>query len=410
MQKERYTNIRNTSTSICAPLASEDHVVQPVIFVSPPKWHLAHTTWFFEQFVLGPNMKGYKVYNENYNYLFNSYYESIGARVLRTDRGNMTRPGTEEILKYRAYVDHAMIEFLGTGAASDVKDLIELGLNHEQQHQELLYTDIKYILGHNPLFPVYKESSSVPAEAPRKANYIEVEDDIYAIGHEGDGFCFDNEKGSHRVFLHAFRFMDRLITNGEYMEFMDAGGYKDPLLWLGEGWDWVKQNNIGSPLYWYKIDNDWWNYTLGGLKKTDPSLPVTHVSYYEADAFARWKGKRLLTEFEWEIACKKYQPAVTPRSNFMQSGTYHPSAATGHYQLLGDAWEWTNSAYLPYPFYKQEKGALGEYNGKFMVNQMVLRGGSCVTPQDHIRITYRNFFHPDERWQFTGIRLAESID
>jgi ergothioneine biosynthesis protein EgtB len=409
MEKNRFITVRNASTAICEPLAHEDHVVQPAMFVSPPKWHLAHTTWFFEQFVLIPNKKGYKVYNDSYNYLFNSYYESIGARVLRTDRGNMTRPGILEILQYRKYVDEAMLDFLSAEQSPKINELIELGLNHEQQHQELLFTDIKYILGHNPLFPVYKESSTSNKRAsPRKMNYVEVPEGIYEIGYTGEGFCFDNEKGAHKVFLHAFRYMDRLATNEEYIQFMEQGGYSNALLWLGEGWDWVKQNGITAPMYWYRMDNEWYNYTLNGLRKVDPNEPVTHISFYEADAFARWKGQRLMTEFEWEAACRKVFQDVPHDANFTDKGKLHPVLANGH-QMLGDAWEWTNSAYLPYPYYKQEKGALGEYNGKFMVNQMVLRGGSCVTPRDHIRMTYRNFFHADERWQFTGIRLAESL-
>jgi ergothioneine biosynthesis protein EgtB len=410
MLKDRYKNIRSTSAAICKPLAHEDHVVQPVVFVSPPKWHLAHSTWFFEQFILSQHKKDYKAYNSNYNYLFNSYYESIGARVLRTDRGNMTRPGVDEILAYREYVDREMQELLEKELPAGVNILIELGLNHEQQHQELLYTDIKYILGHNPLFPSYKVLSAAAAQS-RKASYKEMEEGIYEIGHKGNDFCFDNEKGVHRVFLHAFRFMDRLVTNEEYMEFIDAGGYNNALLWLGEGWDWVKKENITAPMYWYKIDNEWYNYTLGGLSKVEKDAPVTHVSFFEADAFARWKGKRLLTEFEWEAACRKYNKEIAAHANFSQSEKLHPCAAQkDDLQMMGDAWEWTNSAYLPYPYYKQEKGALGEYNGKFMINQMVLRGGSCVTPRDHIRISYRNFFHPEERWQFTGIRLAENIE
>jgi ergothioneine biosynthesis protein EgtB len=409
-QTGRYSAIRKASVDICKPLSHEDHVVQPAAFVSPPKWHLAHSTWFFEHFILSKNKKGYKAFNESYNYLFNSYYDSAGSRVLRTDRGNITRPGVEEILQYRAYVDEQVGTLLETGVPEEAAAFIELGLHHEQQHQELLYTDIKYILGHNPLFPQY-HAPALRAETPvRPAAFIDMNEGIYGIGYDGDGFCFDNEKGRHKVFLHAFRFMDRLITNGEYLGFMEDGGYDNALLWLAEGWDWVKQNRAASPLYWYKIDNNWYNYSLSGLLKVNESAPVTHVSYYEADAFARWKGKRLLTEFEWEAACSARYREIPSHSNFADKRALSTSAAhEGDDQLLGNAWEWTSSAYLPYPYYKQATGALGEYNGKFMVNQMVLRGGSCVTPRDHMRITYRNFFHPDERWQFTGIRLAESI-
>lgn len=407
MLKEKYLRIRNASAGICAPLTTEDHVVQPVVFVSPPKWHLAHTTWFFEQFVLVPNNKSYKIFNKDYNFLFNSYYESVGNRVLRTDRGNITRPGVAEVLQYRSYVDEAMMNLMSTELQPEVMNIIELGLNHEQQHQELLYTDIKYILGHNPLLPAYTTMPNIKSNL-RKENYVEVREGIYEIGYTGNGFCFDNEKGVHKIFLHAFHYMDRLITNAEYLEFMDAGGYSNPLLWLAEGWDWVKMNNIKSPMYWYYMDNDWHHYTLGGQKKIDHYAPVTHISFYEADAYARWAGKRLLTEFEWEVACKLKHAGIPGEANFADQGILEPQSSS-HDQLFGDVWEWTNSAYLPYPWYKQEKGALGEYNGKFMINQMVLRGGSCVTPRDHIRSTYRNFFHADERWQFTGIRLGENI-
>lgn len=407
----RYNAIRNATTAVCKPLTYEDHVVQPVIFVSPPKWHLAHSTWFFENFILSKHKKGYKVFNENYNYLFNSYYESEGKRVLRTDRGNITRPGVEEILRYRAYVDEQMRLLLETSVPEEAAAFIELGLNHEQQHQELLYTDIKYILGHNPLFPPYHAPALRVEAAARPAAFIDMNEDIYEIGYDGNDFCFDNEKGRHKVFLHAFRYMDRLATNGEYLEFMEAGGYDDALLWLAEGWDWVNENKVNAPLYWHKMDGEWYNYTLAGLLKVDEAAPVTHVNYFEADAFARWKGKRLLTEFEWEAACSVRHKVIPSHANFADKGILTTSVAgEGDDQFLGNAWEWTSSAYLPYPYYKQAKGALGEYNGKFMVNQMVLRGGSCVTPRDHMRITYRNFFHADERWQFTGIRLAESIE
>lgn len=407
MLKEKYLFIRKATTAICSLLSVEDHVVQPVLFVSPPKWHLGHSTWFFEQFVLVPYNKSYEPFNRNYNYLFNSYYESVGKRVLRTNRGNITRPGIEEVLQYRSYVDEAMMDMLQAELPAEILRIIELGLNHEQQHQELLYTDIKYILGNNPLLPAYTTTHENTGH-PRKEDYIEVKEGIYEIGYSSNGFCFDNEKGAHKVFLHAFRYMDRLITNGEYLEFMDAGGYSNSLLWLAEGWDWVQMNNVHSPMYWHLTENDWHYYTLGGLKKIDHYAPVTHISFYEADAYARWSGKRLLTEFEWEAACQLKHEDIPADSNFVDAGILTPRSAR-HDQMLGDAWEWTNSAYLPYPYYKQEKGALGEYNGKFMINQMVLRGGSCVTPRDHIRITYRNFFHPDERWQFTGIRLAENI-
>jgi ergothioneine biosynthesis protein EgtB len=388
--------------------------VQPIADVSPPKWHLGHTTWFFETFVLA-RLPAYRVFHPDYNFLFNSYYESIGARVIRTNRGNMTRPAVKDLFAYRAYVDSAMVYFLESDQADtcEVQELVELGLNHEQQHQELLVTDIKYILGNNPLFPVYRSrpvllSDGADQRLPAET-YTEVPEGVYPIGYDGKGFYFDNEKGLHRVFLHPFRISNRLVTNAEYLEFIQDGGYTQFIHWLQEGWEWVKAQQIQSPLYWHLIDGQWFQYTLHGLEKLSPLEPVTHLSYYEAEAFARWKGKRLPTEFEWEVACQQQNPALA-EGNFLESGRLHPAPVReGHHQLFGDVWEWTNSAYLPYPYYQKAEGALGEYNGKFMINQMVLRGGSCATPQSHIRATYRNFFQPDKRWQFTGVRLAESL-
>ncbi|MBC7922600.1 MAG: ergothioneine biosynthesis protein EgtB [Ferruginibacter sp.] len=408
--KERYQRVRRQSARICQPLEEEDYVVQPTGDVSPPKWHLGHTTWFFETFILS-RQPGYRVFHPDYNYLFNSYYESIGARVVRTDRGNMSRPAVRDIYAYRAHVDEAMANFLESEAAetTEVRNLVELGFQHEQQHQELLVTDIQYILGHNPLFPVY---APLPpsAESPEDAleTYSGVSEGVYPIGYGGDGFCFDNERGVHNVFLHPFRVANRLVTNGEYLQFMADGGYADFSHWLQEGWAWVKQNQVQAPLYWHK-DQHWHHYTLHGPERVDPSAPVTHVSFYEADAYARWKGKRLPTEFEWEVACRQLNGEEI-KGNFLESNLLHPTPGrAGDNQFFGDVWEWTNSAYLAYPYYQKPDGALGEYNGKFMINQMVLRGGSCATPRSHIRATYRNFFHPDKRWQFTGIRLAESI-
>jgi ergothioneine biosynthesis protein EgtB len=412
--KERFQHIRQQTIQLCNPLQEEDYVVQPIADVSPPKWHLGHTTWFFETFILS-RVPGYQVFHPDYNFLFNSYYESIGARVIRTNRGNMTRPAVKDIFAYRAHVDQAMDDFLESELADnrEVQELVKLGLHHEQQHQELLVTDIKYILGNNPLFPPYRSRpADMTAEAQAslpEAFYTEVPEGVYSIGYNGEGFCFDNEKGVHRVFLHAYRISNRLVTNGEYLEFIEDGGYTHFIHWLQEGWEWVKTEQIRSPLYWHAIDGQWWNYTMHGLEKVNPSEPVTHLSYYEAEAFARWKGKRLPTEFEWEVACRQIN-ADRFVGNFMESGRLHPaSVRDGLNQLFGDVWEWTNSAYLPYPYYQKAEGALGEYNGKFMINQMVLRGGSCATPQSHIRATYRNFFQPDKRWQFTGVRLAEYL-
>ncbi|MGE8536189.1 MAG: ergothioneine biosynthesis protein EgtB [Chryseobacterium sp.] len=379
---KKYSEIRNHSVEICSPLEIEDYVVQPIVDVSPPKWHLGHTTWFFETFILQPNFPGYEVFDPQYNFVFNSYYETIGARVIRTDRGNLSRPSVSDVFKYREYVDQKMDEFLQNGYLTEsLESLLELGLNHEQQHQELLLTDIKYILGHNPLFPAYKKENTSKKETAGNFEMISFPEGIYEIGFKGEGFCFDNELGRHKVYLNDFKICSQLVTNKEYLEFIEAGGYEDFRHWHAEGWDWVKQNNAKSPLYWHCIDGKWMNYTLNGLQEIDLEEAVCHISFFEASAFASWKGKRLPTEAEWEVA-------------------------SAHLEW-GKRWEWTNSAYLPYPGYKKEAGAVGEYNGKFMVNQMVLRGASAATPHGHSRNTYRNFFQTHLQWQFTGIRLAQ---
>lgn len=406
----RFRSLRRTTEQICQPLQNEDFVVQPVVDVSPPKWHLGHVTWFFENFILAEYLPDYQLFDERLNYIFNSYYESQGPRILRSNRGNLTRPTTETVLEYRQHVDEHM-ELLLTinGEDPELLKLLEVGLQHEQQHQELLMTDIKYILGNNPLFPVYNEEQFYRnGYQPQRAKFIPISEGIFEIGHRGSGFCWDNEQSLHKVFLHDFEIQDRLITNGEYLEFMLAGGYRQHEHWLMEGWEWVKGLEVKAPLYWFEQNGTWYNYTMSGLQKVDPDLPVTHVSYYEADAYARWRGMRLPTEFEWEAACRQLHPAIPENRNFLETGNYHPIAQKSAYddQFLGNTWEWTSSAYLPYPSYPRFKGALGEYNGKFMVNQMVLRGGSCATPESHMRISYRNFFHADKRWQFTGIRLA----
>jgi ergothioneine biosynthesis protein EgtB len=380
--QEQYVNVRNRSVQICKPLKIEDYVVQPVVDVSPPKWHLGHTTWFFETFILKLNVDDYIEFNTDYNFVFNSYYETVGSRVIRTDRGNLSRPSVEDVYKYRAHVDKAMQKLLTNDVKKGLKDLIILGLNHEEQHQELLCTDIKYILGHNPLFPAYLEHDGYDTNMIEKSTrYISIPAGIYDIGHEGESFCFDNELGRHKVYLAEYEIADLLVTNREYIEFMNAGGYSDFRHWHAEGWDWVKNNKVQAPMYWYWIDDDWYNYTVYGLKPVDMNAPVCHISFYEAAAFAAWMNMRLPTEFEWEVAARKFN--------------------------WGMRWEWTDSAYLPYPGFIKAPGAIGEYNGKFMVNQMVLRGASEVTPPGHSRITYRNFFHPYLRWQYTGIRLAK---
>ncbi|TRX48586.1 ergothioneine biosynthesis protein EgtB [Fulvivirga sp. M361] len=409
--RERYLQVRNQSEQICSPLTAEDHVVQPIVDVSPPKWHLGHTTWFFETLVLAQNDPDYNVFDDNYGFLFNSYYETVGARTIRTDRGNLTRPTVKEILEYRSYVDEKMEGFLEKVEDPEVLELIELGIQHEQQHQELLFYDIKYILGNNPLFPVYVSNYISPCTTElSSANDLIIEEGVYQIGHQEENFHFDNEKGVHNVFLHSCALQDRLITNKEYIEFIEDGGYSDFRFWLSEGWDWVKQNAIKAPFHWHFKEGDWFMYSLnGGLVKVDLFAPVIHISFFEADAYAKWSGLRMPTEFEWEVACNQYG-TIDKQTNFMESNHYAPvSPLNGNNQLYGDVWEWTSSAYRPYPYYKAPEGAVGEYNGKFMVNQMVLRGGSCATSRTHIRNTYRNFFHPHLRWMFSGVRLAKDL-
>lgn len=409
---EKFRSVRNQSVSLCEPLKAEDYVVQPIIDVSPPKWHLAHTTWFFEALILEEYNKNYQVFDADYGYMFNSYYESVGERVLRPNRGFMTRPTIDAVMDYRRHIDEHMEAFVMTLSDMDVRilDVLEIGLNHEQQHQELLLTDIKYILGHNPLFPAYKAQSKLQPQSSRASGFLQVNEGLYDIGHQSHQFCYDNELGVHKVYLQDFEVMDRLVTNGDYLEFIEAGGYQEFQWWYSEAWDWVNNNDIKAPHYWHKVATEWHSYTLSGFEKVDLSEPVTHVSQYEADAYARWKGLRLPTEFEWEIASRIHSPEIQASSNFVEDKRFGPTVKPeGNYQLYGDCWEWTNSSYLPYPYFKTDEGALGEYNGKFMINQMVLRGGSCATPRDHIRPTYRNFFHPHLRWQFTGIRLARHI-
>jgi len=378
--EERFKHVRDRSVALCAPLRVEDHVVQPSVDVSPPKWHLGHTTWFFEEFILG-DVPGYGLFDPDMAFMFNSYYETVGKRVLRADRGNMTRPSLDEVHAYRAHVDMQMISLLNSGKASpEMLRIVVLGLNHEEQHQELLVTDLKYILGHNPLFPAYGVFEESRTE-PTGGTFISIKGGSRRIGFEGKGFSFDNEHGRHSVHLEDLSISDRLVTNGEYMEFMEAGGYKDFNHWHSEGWQWVQDNNVVAPMYWHSIEGTWHQYTLQGLEPVDPSFPVCHISFFEAFAFAEWKGMRLPTEQEWEAASAQFN--------------------------WGQRWEWTHSAYLPYPGYTRVPGALGEYNGKFMVNQMVLRGGSVATAPGHSRATYRNFFHPHLRWQYTGLRLVQ---
>jgi ergothioneine biosynthesis protein EgtB len=380
LHKNKFKEVRLQTEVICKPLETEDYSVQPIVDVSPPKWHLAHTSWFFEEFVLNNYVKDYKKFDEDFSYLFNSYYNNAGERVLRPNRGLMTRPTVKKVYAYRKHVTDAIIDLLTKDNSDIVLDIIEIGIHHEQQHQELLAYDIKYILGQQPTFPKYTNSFPLKAEDSKQV-FFEIEEGIYVIGHQKDSFCFDNELAAHKVYLQSYRISNRLVTNGEYLEFMEDGGYKNFNLWHADGWDWVNQNKIKSPLYWHLVNGNWHYYHYNGLEKINPNLPVMHLSYYEAFAYAEWKGMRLPTEFEWEAACGRFD--------------------------WGQLWEWTSSAYQPYPGFKKAEGALGEYNGKFMVNQQVLRGAAVATPDNHSRKTYRNFFHPQLRWMFSGIRLAK---
>jgi len=387
-------------------LSVEDHSLQAMPDTSPAKWHLAHTTWFFETFLLSEYLPQYRPVNPAFRSLFNSYYNAVGERPLRALRHVLSRPTLEEVYEYRAHVDDAMERLLELDLEPNVLALVELGLNHEQQHQELILTDVKYGLAANPLRPAYREQSSrlVHSDAPETC-WQSLPEGVYDVGFPGEGFCFDNESPRHSVYLQPFRLASRLVTNGEYLEFIRDNGYGNPALWLSDGWDTVQSNRWRAPLYWEMQGGQWWQYTLDGMRPVNASEAVCHVSYYEADAFAHWAGARLATEFEWEVASE----SCRREGNFVESAMLHPQPAPdskGLSQMFGDVWEWTGSAYLAYPGYKPAAGAVGEYNGKFMCNQMVLRGGSCATPKSHIRRSYRNFFPPSARWQFMGIRLA----
>ena len=415
----RYQAVRAQSQALCAPLLPEDTVVQPMLDVSPPKWHLAHTTWFWETFLLKEYATGYQVFHPEYAFLFNSYYNSLGSRVNRADRGTLSRPALADVLAYRAHVDGAFAKLLAAPQLLPLVfyELLELGLQHEQQHQELLATDIKYILSTSPLAPAYlaEEADERPRSAPSAASWLSVPGGIHRIGFQEEGFCFDNELAAHDVLLAPFELQNRLVTNADYLTFMAAGGYRDFRYWMGEGWDLAQAEGWEAPLYWVKKEGDWFRFTHHGLQAVELAAPVTHISFYEADAYANWAGARLPTEAEWETAARHFE-AVTDGGTWLESSQFDPQPVpinadpTQCHQLLGDCWEWTYSAYHAYPGYARAAGALGEYNGKFMVNQLVLRGGSCATPENHIRVSYRNFFHADKRWQFTGIRLARSVE
>ena len=427
-----FLGMRAQTEKLCEPLETEDYVVQSVSDVSPPKWHLAHTSWFFENFIMAPSDSAYERFHPMYHYLFNSYYNLAGEYHPRVKRGILSRPTVSQIYEYRKHVTRstaALLDGANEELLKSLADVVTLGIHHEQQHQELLVTDIKHILWCNPLEPVYCERAPESTEPPPRLGWLEFRGGVCELGFDagsnGDGFCFDNELPRYKTYLNDYRIAKRLVTNGEYLAFMADGGYERPELWLSDGWYTLNEERWDCPLYWEKRDGDWWNFTLSGMRKVDPNEPVVHVSHYEADAYARWAGKRLPTEPEWEHAVA----GLPYEGNFVDAERYHPAAqGTPHppapspshgegespetpdvssMQFYGDVWEWTASAYLPYPGFQPLPGAVGEYNGKFMSGQMVLRGGSCATPQDHIRDTYRNFFQPNLRWQFMGIRLAE---
>jgi ergothioneine biosynthesis protein EgtB len=414
----RYAAVRAATERLCATLEIEDFGAQSMPCASPVKWHLAHTSWFFETFVIAAADRAYRSADPRWGFLFNSYYNAVGDRIARGRRGLLTRPTVDEVSRYRRRVDEmvrALLDEAGDDRRSrlspEVASVIELGLHHEQQHQELILTDLKHLFSLNPLRPVYRERPFEPAAQPVSLEWARFPSGLRWIGHEGAEFCYDNERPRHRVFLEAFQLGSRLVTNGEYLDFVEVGGYSRPEFWLSDGWDCCRAQDWRAPLYWEKQDGQWRVMTLAGMRPLDLAEPVCHVSYYEADAFARWSGARLPSEAEWEAAAAG-RPVV---GNLLECETFHPRPVTDPAgapplrQLFGDVWEWTRSPYTAYPGYRPTAGALGEYNGKFMCNQFVLRGGSCATPQSHIRATYRNFFAPDARWQFTGIRLADEL-
>jgi len=421
--RNRFHQLRDFTKSLCAGLEPEDCVVQSMPDVSPTKWHLAHTTWFFETFILKKFVPGYRAEIPDYAYLFNSYYNAAGDMHRRDLRGLISRPTVSEAQRYRESIDSHMDDLLSNAdekLLDEIEPLLVLGVHHEQQHQELLITDIKHVFAQNPLHPVFRKPktgggrSATPGSQSSPLQFVDFEETVTEIGHDGHGFSYDNEGPRHQALVPAFSLGTRPVTNGEFIAFIEDNGYSRPEFWLSLGWMVVNEQRWNAPLYWTQRDGAWWNFTLSGLRPVDQSEPVTHVSYFEADAYANWAGGRLPTEFEWERAAL----SSTIEGNFVETELFHPVAAVSAvsadkpgkgqrlYQMFGDVWEWTRSAYSPYPGYRAEPGALGEYNGKFMCNQYVLRGGSCATSRTHIRRTYRNFFQPEKRWQFTGIRLA----
>ena len=410
---DRYDEVRAHTETLATPLSPEDQTVQSMPDVSPTKWHRAHVTWFFETFVLADHEQGFAPFQDKYWFLFNSYYEAVGPRFSRPHRGVISRPGAHDVGVYRGNVDARMRDLIGSlddGTLDKLTGTIELGFHHEQQHQELLLMDIKHVLSLNPLRPAYAGTPS-PLSEPDALGWLDFEGGLVEIGHDGAGFSFDNELPRHRTWLQPYRLADRLVTNGEWLEFMADGGYRRHDLWLSDGWAKVTGEGWQAPFYWEELDGVWFEHTLHGTFPVNPGLPVSHVSHYEADAYATWAGKRLPSEAEWEHAVVADGQASRVSGNLTDTDTYHPRAAgpaTGHLrQVYGDCWEWTSSAYLPYPGFHPAAGAIGEYNGKFMSNQMVLRGGCALTPPDHARATYRNFFPPGARWALSGVRLAD---
>lgn len=415
---EQYDEVRNQTLKLVETLTPDDQMVQSMADASPTKWHIAHTTWFFEAFILIPHVRDYVSFDARFSFLFNSYYKRLGGHPHRTIRGTLSRPTLDQVRLYRTHVDYHIHELLNRGASAEVLRLLELGMNHEQQHQELIVTDIKHAFWTNPLRPAYQPSQPrqirvVEATAEPPLTWCCFDDGIYEVGHQKEGFAFDNELPRHYTYINPFCIASRLVTNKEYLAFMADDGYRRPELWLSDAWDHLCEHGWIAPLYWEQAGDDWAQFTCRGMQPLNPNEPVCHVSFYEADAFARWAGARLPTEFEWEIAADATKNAGRISGNLLESETYHPrllhpagSQETELQQIFGDTWEWTASPYSAYPGYCAPAGAEGEYNGKFMCNQMVLRGGSCVTPESHIRKSYRNFFLPQMRWQFSGIRLA----
>ncbi len=413
---DRYQRVRSFTESLCQPLVPEDYVIQSMPDVSPAKWHLAHTSWFFETFILRPHLDGYELFHSRFPFLFNSYYVQAGERHCRARRGLLSRPTVKDIYRYRSHVDEHMVTLLEKAdeeLIAVLAPLVEIGIHHEQQHQELMLTDIKHVFSINPLYPVYQPHAGEATPQSPALEWVSFAEGIAEVGHAGEGFSFDNELPRHKTYLQNFELASRLVTNREYIEFINSGGYERPELWLSEGWATVQAEGWEAPMYWENMGGEWYHFTLAGLQPVDMNEPVCHVSYFEADAFARWYGVRLPTEQEWEVASKD----LPLEGSYVDAAFYRPMAAPGKseqgqapadklLQMYGEVWQWTQSQYSPYPGYRPAEGALGEYNGKFMCNQFVLRGASCATSRSHARNSYRNFFPPDARWQFTGIRLA----